>query len=336
MDGYQAGYFLLAKLCYGYAKLFYRSDPVEALHYLLVLGFYGGSLGSDNAHPASANAQPVSVQAGKEYTILLHAHVCELILVACRSSAGTVPLVAWLPKKRNTRPMMFLGGILCKQLSNVFVSGVTAALQQSGGGQGGGLASLYSSMSGLLHFAQKAILQHIKTLGKQRKEEVWLFQRKQAQHVGQVEHDKINAPQKKKCMKQCLKHMLKTVLNESPSSEWNTYWSNLADHERLAQQKRTHQSKVASLLNYEVIQEAQIPKELFIKYLDYLQNTWSECPSASVLDYMKGVFAPLEHLSLKMWEQYFKNLSEPNSESLQKVKSVICATIPSYIRGFQD
>ncbi|KAJ3245597.1 hypothetical protein HDU78_008934 [Chytriomyces hyalinus] len=198
VDGYEAGYFLLAKLCYGYAKLFYRSDPVEALHYLLVLGFYGGSLGSDNARPASANAQPVSVQAGKEYTSLLHAHVRELILVACRSSAGAAPLVALLGESATYRDIRSGGelekhalllhagsagdivkfiiipaakeaehkgllsdairlfdyaeaydvvvGILCKQLSDVFVSGVTAALQQSGGGQVGGLASLYSSV----------------------------------------------------------------------------------------------------------------------------------------------------------------------------------------------
>ncbi|KAJ3125469.1 hypothetical protein HK100_010776 [Physocladia obscura] len=198
---------------------------------------------------------------------------------------------------------------------------------------------------------------------------------------------------KKAFIKSGLKNMYSLVTDESPSSEWNTYWSEKKDRELETEERLRRKRKIISLVNEEVIQVAneqqaklrkvaskkiglipQVPQilhasafsvpiplqnvsdcvgakkeeytsfiidfnsdgclsqisfDVFSDYTDYIQSMWSKYLSTSISEYTKSVFAPLKSMSVDLWESYFKDLVEPNSEIEQKVKAVIKSTIPA-------
>ncbi|KAJ3068046.1 hypothetical protein HDU98_008788 [Podochytrium sp. JEL0797] len=84
-DGGEVAYFLLGKVVYGYARLFFKSDPVDALCYLLVLGPYGGVLEEEEMDVGG-----VEKQAARDYSRLLYGHMKELVLDNCGKNAGAL------------------------------------------------------------------------------------------------------------------------------------------------------------------------------------------------------------------------------------------------------
>ncbi|KAJ3030074.1 UNVERIFIED_CONTAM: hypothetical protein HDU68_010206 [Siphonaria sp. JEL0065] len=88
-------YFLLAKVLYGYSKLFFKTDPTDALSYLVVLGKYGVSLGNaledveEDGDQAMKEGGSVEQQAGKDYSRLVYTYIKELVLESIKSSGSS-------------------------------------------------------------------------------------------------------------------------------------------------------------------------------------------------------------------------------------------------------
>ncbi|KAI8612592.1 Nup93/Nic96-domain-containing protein, partial [Chytriomyces sp. MP71] len=204
VGGEETAYLLLGKLLNGYARLFFKTDPVDAAAYLMVLGYYGGSLGDGAAAAGKVNTavrDAVVLQAGREYTQLLHSYIKELVLVASKQatvSNNGAALTALLGESASSHDVRVAGdlekhlglmhlasyaelvkrvivpaaqeaehkglladavklydyaqeydlvvGILCKQLSDAFLIGADAAVQQLAAAANG-LATLFGSVS---------------------------------------------------------------------------------------------------------------------------------------------------------------------------------------------
>ncbi|KAJ3416309.1 hypothetical protein HDV05_002249 [Chytridiales sp. JEL 0842] len=74
---YELAYFHFARMVYHYAHMFFKTDPVDAMHYLSLIALYGGELsGGDSVGAAGAGKSTVQ----KEYTRVTHTHLRELLL----------------------------------------------------------------------------------------------------------------------------------------------------------------------------------------------------------------------------------------------------------------
>ncbi|KAJ1563617.1 hypothetical protein HK405_001399, partial [Cladochytrium tenue] len=85
---YEVAYLHFAGLVHGYVRQFYRTDPVDSLHYLLTIGLYGAELGpSDDEEDgdaivsdSGAGSADARQRVGREYTRLALGYLRELLL----------------------------------------------------------------------------------------------------------------------------------------------------------------------------------------------------------------------------------------------------------------
>jgi nuclear pore complex protein Nup93 len=75
---YELAYFQFARMIYYYSRQFFKTDPVDAMHYISLIGLYGGELGGQGSLAASIGAGKNMVE--KEYTRITHSHLRELLL----------------------------------------------------------------------------------------------------------------------------------------------------------------------------------------------------------------------------------------------------------------
>ncbi|KAJ3408184.1 hypothetical protein HDU80_006545 [Chytriomyces hyalinus] len=79
-----------------------------------------------------------------------------------------------------------------------------------------------------------------------------------------------------------------------------------------------------------------IPFQEFSMYADYIHNMWIDCPSSTISGYLSSIFAPLKSMPLDTWDNYFKEIAVPNLRIEKKVLTVVKATIPAFIKAFED
>ncbi|KAJ3138806.1 hypothetical protein HK100_012202 [Physocladia obscura] len=111
-DGFEVGYLLLAKIVYGYAKQFFKSDSVEAMHYLLVLGKLGKKVKDGEDFDTEDAVVDVVGASAREYTQILHGYLRELVLANVKNATALQGLLGFSASAKDIR----VGGEIEKYL----------------------------------------------------------------------------------------------------------------------------------------------------------------------------------------------------------------------------